>query len=208
MNTNEIVRALRDGTETCAECQYYGEPCGCNRQDGECDAWDIGQAAADLIESLQSQLAKLENRIAAEGFPDLETMISKYKIVMLAANETSIETDEEIEALKAKLAESQRRERAAIDSIVREINQLMEMQMDNEEMYRQRGEKDMEEYAHAKYMGLHGAKCMIINNDWRGPKKDCKTCIYMGGTCAGMTADENFDCRNWRGPQAEEGEKL
>lgn len=57
------------------------------------------------VKELQGKLSKLENRIAAEGFPDLETMISKYKTVMLAANEISIETDEEIESLKAQLAE-------------------------------------------------------------------------------------------------------
>ncbi|GEM_PF-3661923 len=45
MNPDEIIRALRDGTETCAECQFYGEPCGCNRPEGECDGWDIGQTA-------------------------------------------------------------------------------------------------------------------------------------------------------------------
>lgn len=60
MDAKEIVRALRDGTETCAECPYYGEPCGCNRPDGECDGWDIGQAAADLIESLTAEVANAQ----------------------------------------------------------------------------------------------------------------------------------------------------
>lgn len=45
MNPDEIIRALRDGTETCAECRFYGKPCGCNRPKGECDGWDIGQTA-------------------------------------------------------------------------------------------------------------------------------------------------------------------
>ena len=64
--------------------------------------------AAAVIESLQAQLSKLEKRIAAEGFSDLETMISKYKTVMLAANELSIETDEELEELRAQLTASHR----------------------------------------------------------------------------------------------------
>jgi hypothetical protein len=150
--------------------------------------------AAGLIESLQTQLASYQKY----GEP------SDWRIMKQDAEEISKLKAENIDLAKM-IVESQRRERAAVEDIVSELIQMMEIQIDNEEMYRQRGEKDMEEYAHAKYMGLHDAKCMIINNDWRGPKKDCKTCIYLGGTCAGMAADENFDCRNWRGAQAGEG---
>lgn len=70
---------------------------------------EIGDLKREVKE-LEGKLSKLENRIAAEGFSDLETMISKYKTVMLAANELSIEADEEIESLKARLAEAERRE--------------------------------------------------------------------------------------------------
>lgn len=77
--------------------------------------------AADLIESLQGQLAKLEKRIADEGFSDLETMISKYKTVMLAANEISIEQDEEIETLRAENKNLQKELASlAIESVKRE----------------------------------------------------------------------------------------
>ena len=73
--------------------------------------------AADLIESLQAQLSKLEKKIAAEGFSGLKTMISKYKTVMLAANEISIKTDEELEELRAQIDASQRREQAAVEDL-------------------------------------------------------------------------------------------
>ena len=79
MNADEIVRALKWlAKET--EFVFAAE--------------NLNGSAA-VIESLQAQLSKLEKRIAAEGFSDLETMISKYKTVMLAANELSIETDGE-----------------------------------------------------------------------------------------------------------------
>lgn len=103
MNSDEIVRALRNYAKAFGPTPLH------IRGDME--------IAAATIESLQAQLDKLEKRIAHEGFSDLETMISKYKTVMLAANEISIETDEEIEALEAQLSESQRRERAAVEDI-------------------------------------------------------------------------------------------
>lgn len=104
MNTDKIVRALR---KACHDCNPT--PC--------CEYEVLGKEAADLIDCQQAQLAKLQKRIAGEGFPDLETMISKYKTVMLAANEISIETDEEIESLEARLAEAERRERAAVEDL-------------------------------------------------------------------------------------------
>ena len=59
----ELVKAMRDGTETCAECQYYGEPCGCNRPEGECDGWDIGQSSATAIERLSAENAELREAL-------------------------------------------------------------------------------------------------------------------------------------------------
>ena len=91
MNADEIVRALR---WLAKETEFIFAAENLNR-------------AASLIESLQAQLSKLEKRIATEGFSDLETMISKHKTVMLAANEISIETDEEMEELRSELATSQ-----------------------------------------------------------------------------------------------------
>ena len=106
MNANEIVQALREECEDCSEFSPTDKKC-------HGIYYCPTRYAAALIESQAAQLAKLEKRIADEGFSDLETMISKYKTVLLAANEISIETDEEIETLKNQLAASQRRERAA-----------------------------------------------------------------------------------------------
>ncbi|HPK26781.1 MAG TPA: Lar family restriction alleviation protein [Anaerolineaceae bacterium] len=49
------------------------------------------------------ELKRMRAQVTHEGFDDLATMIAKYKTVMLAANETSIEQDDEIEKLKADL---------------------------------------------------------------------------------------------------------
>lgn len=49
------------------------------------------------------ELRRMRAQVTHEGFDDLATMIAKYKTVMLAANETSIEQDEEIEKLKTDL---------------------------------------------------------------------------------------------------------
>lgn len=51
------------------------------------------------------QVKKLLND---EGFADLPTMIKRYKLVMLAANEIAIEQDEKIELLKYELAEREK----------------------------------------------------------------------------------------------------
>lgn len=105
MNADEVVKTLRhlakncDGSHKCFHANVLRSAADeINHQKAEI----TGQA--EVIESIQAQRAKLEKRIADEGFCDLETMISKYKTVMLAANETSIEQDEEIESLKAQLA--------------------------------------------------------------------------------------------------------
>ena len=112
MNANEIARGLRycyseDMVRGCNECPYY------NHEDDTCTTENLELQAADLIESLQAQLEQFNATLAREGFTELETMIAKYKTVILAANELSIETDEEIEALREQLKESQRREKAA-----------------------------------------------------------------------------------------------
>lgn len=116
MNAEDIIKALRycyskDMVRGCNGCPYH------DREDDTCTTENLELQAADLIESLQAQLERFNATLAREGFTELETMIAKYKTVMLAANELSIETDEEIEALREQLKESQRRERAAIKDI-------------------------------------------------------------------------------------------
>ena len=90
MEPNEIVRALQDGN-ACAECQYHGEPCGCNRPEGTCDAWDLGQEAADCIERLQAELKS-----------------AKFQIGCLEASVECL--DKSNAALRTMLEASQRRE--------------------------------------------------------------------------------------------------
>ncbi len=72
------------------------------------------------------------------------------------------------ETLQRALAEAQGRERAAVDGIAWELNQMMDEQLDKEEMYLGRNEKDMANYSHAKYMGLVDAKYMVQSGEWRG----------------------------------------
>lgn len=110
MNADEIVRALK---WLAKETEFIFAAENLNR-------------AADLIESLQAQLSKLEKRIATEGFADLETMISKYKTVMLAANELSIETDEEVEMLETQLTTSQRRAQDARNELCQKCGRYRE----------------------------------------------------------------------------------
>lgn len=54
-----IINQLRDGTG-CNECQYYGEPNGCNRPEGQCDAYDFGQEIADALDDMQEKITELE----------------------------------------------------------------------------------------------------------------------------------------------------
>ena len=142
MTPDEIVKALHKYAKSAQE-------------NFEVDTMRDFDSAADLIESLQAQLSKLEKRIAAEGFYDLETMISKYKTVMLAANEISIETDEELEELHAQLAASQHRERAA----VKQIEQRMVFDA-------QRGCEPCEICSNADK-----TPCEECNPKWRGPQE-------------------------------------
>ncbi len=121
------------------------------------------------VKELQGKLSKLEKRIAAEGFSDLETMISKYKTVMLAANELSIETDEEIESLKARLAEAERRERAA----VMDLKAMALVMRESEE--------------------LSEGCCFACICDGQNLPDGC---ILPYGECPGFERD---DCFEWRG---------
>lgn len=62
--------------------------------------------------------------LADEGFSDLATMISRYKQVMADANEVDIAKDEELADLRAQIAESEKREKAAIECINRPIDYI------------------------------------------------------------------------------------
>ncbi len=56
------ISNLSDG-RGCAECPDYGEPNGCNRPDGPCDAYDVCQDAADVITDLLSIVDELTAEI-------------------------------------------------------------------------------------------------------------------------------------------------
>lgn len=88
-----------------------------NNQTPEEQAAMIAENAALQADAASCQQVK--NAIIREGFTDIETMIAKYKIVLLAANETSIEQDNEIESLQSQLADAERRERAAVEDLQR-----------------------------------------------------------------------------------------
>jgi len=53
------ISALSDGKAACAECPDYGEPNGCNRHGGPCDAYDVCQDAAEVVEALLDEVERL-----------------------------------------------------------------------------------------------------------------------------------------------------
>ena len=113
MNAETLIKALKCCTSSetgCIDCPNI------DLVTGRCST-ELDTIAIDVIESLQAQLEQFNATLAREGFTELETMIAKYKTVILAANELSIETDEEIEALRGQLKESQRREKAAVEDL-------------------------------------------------------------------------------------------
>lgn len=137
MNANEIVGALRvcnrPKGHRCSECPIFSR-----YEHTACKA-TVDRLAAALIESQAAEIARHNAAVTAEGFADVQTMIARYKQVMYDANEISISQDEEIEELRERLtalrdaqtthycvncedvarqlAESQRRERAALKKL-------------------------------------------------------------------------------------------
>jgi hypothetical protein len=122
LNADEIVRALRacgEGKTACAQCpweKYTGEECHFAKS----------RAAADLVESLQWQLAEYTTTGLTPGdVKDLQALceengLAKYVDLIVEAkrqmgkdNERSIEQDERIEQLESQLAASQRRAQTA-----------------------------------------------------------------------------------------------
>lgn len=97
MNADELIAKLRDNA-ICEDCEYYGEPCGCNRPVGQCVGYDLCNEAADLIESLQAQL-KLEHGGA------------------LAAAENCLRLQGEVNDLQARLAKEKRRAEKAVEDL-------------------------------------------------------------------------------------------
>ena len=126
MNADEIVKALRicSALNGCGGCCYYASD-----EDSSCMAF-ITRDATDLIESLQAQLAEykatgltpgdvkdLQGLCKENGLAEYVDIIVEAKRLLSRNNEQSIEQDERIERLEAQLAESKRRERAAVEDM-------------------------------------------------------------------------------------------
>lgn len=54
----EIKKGLSEPELFCSHCQYSGEPHGCNRPNGSCQAFDNADDALDYIQQLEAQVPK------------------------------------------------------------------------------------------------------------------------------------------------------
>lgn len=108
MDNEKIVRALRICNRSkghrCSECPVF------SRYEHRICKATVDERAADLIEALQADresYQQVKEALRREGYSDIETMISQYKQVMIAANEHDLDRDEEVERLEAQLEASQ-----------------------------------------------------------------------------------------------------
>jgi hypothetical protein len=56
----EAAISALSGAESCVECPDYGEPNGCNREDGACDAYFACNDAAELLAELLAEIDRLK----------------------------------------------------------------------------------------------------------------------------------------------------
>lgn len=66
----EIKKGLSEPEMFCSHCQHSGEPHGCNRPNGSCQAFDNADYALDYIHQLEAQVLKwisVEDRLPQEG---------------------------------------------------------------------------------------------------------------------------------------------
>jgi len=68
----------------------------------------------------------------------------------------------EYEKVKAENAELKRRLEQQLKEIYFKLGKLMDIHLKRETEYEERGEKDMEFYSHARYMGIYDAQFMIL----------------------------------------------
>lgn len=61
------ISAVYDESSFCSDCQYFGEPHGCNREDGICSAYEMWQDAWEDINRISA--------IADAAIADLQTMV-------------------------------------------------------------------------------------------------------------------------------------
>lgn len=113
MNADEIAKALR--TLRCADsCNCLSCPCEQFRSYVTNESCDDGTrlAAADLIESLQARITELEDHLAQKT-NEADGMRSNWS----KCAENYQQKCRDIAELENQLAESQRRERAAVEDI-------------------------------------------------------------------------------------------
>lgn len=68
----------------------------------------------------------------------------------------------EYERVKAENEELKRRLEQQLKEIYFKLGKLMDIHLKRETEYEERGEKDMEFYSHARYMGIYDAQFMIL----------------------------------------------
>jgi len=120
MNAEQVLRDMR-------VCFIEGECNNCSRIDDEDCVDGLCKDIIALIKSLQSQLAEytatgltpgdvkdMQGLCKENGLAKYVDLIVKAKRQMSKANEPSIEQAERIEQLESQLAESRRREKAAV----------------------------------------------------------------------------------------------
>ena len=159
---NEIkdtVRALRDAYEEADKVYFHLRT--------------IIKDAADLIESLQADAEsyqQVKKTLSDEGFSDLPAMIARYKQVMADANEIDIAKDEEMEQLRADLAASQRRERAAVEDLKLIVDAVREAHCDETCCFACKFDCDTS----INDSGVPNCECPGFERDdcfeWRGPE--------------------------------------
>lgn len=59
----ETKKGLSEPELFCSHCQHHGEPHGCNRPNGSCQAFDNADDALDYIQRLEAQNAELVKKI-------------------------------------------------------------------------------------------------------------------------------------------------
>jgi len=160
---NEIkdtVRALRDAYEEADKVYFHLRT--------------IIKDAADLIESLQADAEsyqQVKKTLSDEGFSDLPAMIARYKQVMADANEIDIAKDEEMEQLRADLAASQRRERAAVEDMKLIVDAVREAHGDETCCFACKFDCDTS----ITDSGCYANECPGFERDdcfeWRGPQE-------------------------------------
>lgn len=77
----EIKKGLSEPELFCSHCQHSGEPHGCNRQNGTCQAFDNADNALDYIQQLEANDSQVKKALRDNGFQTLEALLQAYSQV-------------------------------------------------------------------------------------------------------------------------------